>query len=121
MNLLAAALLLVMLAWGISLYPRLPDVIPIHWNAAGEADGFSEKTIWSAFGTLMIGGVLFVAVLITQLLLRRRPWLVPAEERAYSIGLGYMNLSMTVIFCWAAVMSWLDLSVGPLFMMVTIL
>lgn len=121
MNLLAAVLLLGTLAWGIALYPGLPDVIPSHWNAAGEADGFSEKSLWSVFGTLLIGAVSFLGVLATQLLLNNRPWLVPAEERAYSIGLGYVNLSMTLIFCWAALMSWLDLNAGPLFMVLSIM
>lgn len=35
---LAIAILLGVMVWGAFLYPDLPDLIPIHWNAAGVAD-----------------------------------------------------------------------------------
>lgn len=33
------------LAVTAALYPSLPDVLPIHWNARGEPDGFAPKII----------------------------------------------------------------------------
>lgn len=30
-------------------YPRLPEMLPTHWNAVGEADGWSRKTLSSVF------------------------------------------------------------------------
>jgi uncharacterized membrane protein len=40
-----AGWLLVVLTWGftVSCYAGLPESIPIHYNAAGEADGFGSK------------------------------------------------------------------------------
>lgn len=46
-----ASLLLVAL-WALALalrYPQLPDPYPVHFNAAGEADGWAAKTVWSVF------------------------------------------------------------------------
>lgn len=39
------AIMLTVFAYVISLaaIPYLPDQVAIHWNAAGEADGFSNK------------------------------------------------------------------------------
>lgn len=34
---------------GIAVYPRLPEQVPIHWNIAGEVDGYGSRTI-GAFG-----------------------------------------------------------------------
>lgn len=93
----------------------------MHWHAAGEADRFSDRTIWSAFAPLFIGAVLFSTMLLSQLLLRDRPWLVPAEQAAYSTGLGYLNLSVSVLVSWGAVSSWFDLQVGPLFLVLSIM
>lgn len=33
----------------IAVYPRLPEQVPIHWNIAGEVDGYGSRTI-GAFG-----------------------------------------------------------------------
>src|SRR5690625_753905 len=87
MSALAALILVLVTLWDIAIYPQLPATIPVHWNAAGEADRFSDRTIWSAFAPLFIGAVLFSTMLLSQLLLRDRSWLVPAEQAAYSTGL----------------------------------
>ena len=38
---------------GIILWNRLPEQMPIHWNAAGEVDGWSSKTV-AVFGMPLI-------------------------------------------------------------------
>lgn len=121
MSALAALVLVLVTLWGIAIYPQLPATIPVHWNAAGEADRFSDRTITSAFAPLFIGALLFSTMLLSQLLLRDRPWLVPAEQAAYSTGLGYVNLSVSVLVSWGAVSSWFDLQVGPLFLVLSIM
>ena len=36
------------IAWLIGIYPELPERIPIHFNAAGEVDGWGKKgMIWT--------------------------------------------------------------------------
>ena len=46
-------------------YPRVPDRIAIHWNAAGVADGYGSKT-FGLFGlpAIMLGAVIFVGVML---------------------------------------------------------
>lgn len=63
-------------AVGVSVYDSLPTTLVIHWNAAGVADGFAPKSIWSAFGSVMLGiGLLVflyvVARLTTRIAMRR--------------------------------------------------
>lgn len=46
---LGPVLLVAMWGFALAVYPRLPDTIPIHWNASGEVDGWAGK--WPmAFG-----------------------------------------------------------------------
>ena len=46
-------------------YPRLPDRVPVHWNAAGAADGYGSKA-FGLFGlpAIMLGAVIFVIVML---------------------------------------------------------
>jgi len=47
-----AAVVLLVLAMTLALYPELPAQVPVHWNAAGEADGWgprAEVLVHSAF------------------------------------------------------------------------
>lgn len=41
-------LIALMIGAGIVAYPQLPDQVASHWNAAGNADGYSDK-IWGVF------------------------------------------------------------------------
>jgi immunity protein, SdpI family len=51
---LPAVLILGTLAFSISAYSRLPERMVIHWNAAGEPDGYGSR----AFGVFMLPAVL---------------------------------------------------------------
>ncbi|MCJ1907914.1 DUF1648 domain-containing protein [Planococcus ruber] len=51
-----------LIALTLTLYSQLPDKIPVHWGADGQADRFSEKTIFSSISMpviLLIMQVLF--------------------------------------------------------------
>lgn len=41
-------------------YPQLPSRFAVHYNLAGQANGWADKSIFSAFGPLLIGVVLTV-------------------------------------------------------------
>jgi len=56
---LCSALLIIAVLAGIVLYPRLPDPVPSHWNAAGQVDGYSSR-FW---------GVFLVPIMLVPLLL----------------------------------------------------
>ena len=53
--LLTSVVILLSIFAGLFLWNRLPEQVPIHWNAAGEVDGWSNKTM-AVFGmpTLML-------------------------------------------------------------------
>ena len=60
---LPAVLILATIAFSIAVYSRLPDPMVIHWNAAGEPDGYGSR-LFGAFllpvVTLGIWGLLLV-------------------------------------------------------------
>lgn len=62
-------LILMLLTAAVTLwaYPRLPDIIPTHWNAQGQADDFSEKSgsIWIL--PIMMVGVTLLLVFLPKL------------------------------------------------------
>ena len=82
----------------IQALPNLPTTIPIHFDAAGNADGFGSKAmIWllPAIGVVMVPAMLF---------LRRFPWLsnvpfeITEENAAYQYGLIVRLLSLLACF-----------------------
>jgi uncharacterized membrane protein len=56
--------LLIFAIWGLTIlnYQSLPDIIPIHYNVAGVADGFGDK--WMIFTLPIVATVLFVGLTI---------------------------------------------------------
>lgn len=118
----AAVLILVALGlWGALLYPNLPDTIPTHWNLRGEADAFSQKSIMSFFGPMLLAAAFVVLMLIVQLAMSRSLLQVPAERRALDLTLGYVSLSLVVIMAWVSVAAWYSHGVGPLFVALALL
>jgi uncharacterized membrane protein len=53
-------ILLVLWGWTINHYSALPDTIPTHFNAAGEADGFGSKV--SIIALPVIATILFIGL-----------------------------------------------------------
>lgn len=60
MNVSRLTIVLTVLAYFLSLaaLPYLPDQVVIHWNAAGEADGFSNKWVGAFLPPLLMTGLL---------------------------------------------------------------
>ncbi|PQZ96147.1 hypothetical protein CQ018_02370 [Arthrobacter sp. MYb227] len=61
--------------FGINNYAALPDPMPTHWDAAGEADVFAPKSAGTAFMPLIIGAVIlaflvFVSVVLSAVIPR---------------------------------------------------
>lgn len=74
------------------LYPLLPEVIPIHWNASGEIDGWGPRS--QAF-------ILAAVCLGVSLLLRFLPLLDPKRNsyRQFSRGYFAVRLVCAAFFC----------------------
>lgn len=51
-----SAVLLLPILTGLVLWERLPERIPIHWNAAGEIDGYGSRgmVVFGLFGLLLV-------------------------------------------------------------------
>lgn len=51
----------------VAVYPRLPEMVPSHWNAAGEVDGYMSRTSTAIFMPLMILGLGLLLLYIPKL------------------------------------------------------
>ncbi|MFH2028941.1 MAG: DUF1648 domain-containing protein [Nanoarchaeota archaeon] len=60
-------LILLMFVTSIYLYPGIPDKIPIHWNAAGEIDGYGSKGLGLFLLPSIIAGVFGLFILIPKM------------------------------------------------------
>lgn len=62
LDLLSATLLILLVVFTAMSYSELPDTIPTHFNAKGEADGYSEKSMLWLIPTLSL--VLYIGLFI---------------------------------------------------------
>jgi uncharacterized membrane protein len=60
---LVAVIVLLLFAVSAFFYPQLPDKLASHWNAAGQADGYSSK-FWGLFMLPIIAAVLTLFLLL---------------------------------------------------------
>jgi uncharacterized membrane protein len=66
-NLLSVGLVVLSFVLSAALYSRLPESIPTHWNAGGEADGFTPKP-WGPFVLpLVMAGVSLLLVVLPRI------------------------------------------------------
>jgi uncharacterized membrane protein len=105
----AWALILVSFLVTAWLWPALPDIVPTHWNAAGQVDGYGPK--WHL---LLLGPGLITATLLLFLAL---PWLSPRRFEVSRSGPAYgkfMLLTMGLlayiygVVLWAVVLGSVD-------------
>lgn len=87
------------------LLPQMPDTVPIHWNTAGEVNGFGSKYI-----TLVLAAVPFILFLLFFLLPRIDPRKASYEkhQKAYDIFRVFVIL-LFIAFVWVsngAIMGW---------------
>lgn len=60
---IGAIFMIMMIGWPLYFFNELPEIIPRHFNAAGEPDGFSQKNIiWTlpAIGLVIYIGMFFL-------------------------------------------------------------
>jgi uncharacterized membrane protein len=85
---LAAMTLLVLAALYLSaIWHTIPARFPVHWDSAGTANGWSERTIRGVFGPILIGGVIVAGlygVLQIAHWVFRRQWQTWDDERRQS-------------------------------------
>ena len=102
-DLLGWIVLLAIWGWTFSHFSSLPDTIPTHFNAAGEADGFGSKA--SIIGLPVIASLLFIGLTV----LNRYPHIFNYPTaitqknalRLYTLAtrmLRYLKLVLVVVF-----------------------
>ena len=77
-------------------YPLLPDVVPIHWNVAGEADGWAEKNFSSVFFLPVLAAYLQVFWIILKQDIIQARFRVPAEQAEQVLSLKEISLQASV-------------------------
>jgi immunity protein, SdpI family len=85
----AAVVILAVLAGTIVAYPSLPNVVPIHWDAHGHANGWGPK--WSLF-FYGPGTMLFMVLMFSAL-----PWLSPKKFEVDSFRATYLYIMIIVV------------------------
>lgn len=88
-------------------YSRLPDIVPIHWNWKGEADGWQKKGFFSVF--LLPVLILFLQTFFFVLkkdIIRAR-FVIPAENAETVAGLKETSLKINI-----NLLDWCRLLVG---------
>ncbi|GGE67987.1 DUF1648 domain-containing protein [Priestia taiwanensis] len=92
-----------MFGYMVYMYPLLPETIPVHFNASGEADGFGSK------GNLFILPCITAAIFVGTMIISRFPHMFnhpvkvteENKERLYKNGrlmLHVMNVEIVLIF-----------------------
>jgi uncharacterized membrane protein len=85
----AAAVILAAFAGTVVAYPQLPAVVPLHWDAHGNVNGWGPK--WSLF--LYGPGLMALFVLLFSAL----PWLSPKKFEVDSFRATYLYIMMTLV------------------------
>jgi len=85
----AAAVILAVLAGTLVAYPALPAVVPMHWDAHGQVNGWGPK--WSLF--LYGPGAILLIVLIFAAL----PWLSPKKFEVDSFRATYLYIMIVIV------------------------
>jgi len=85
----AAAVILAILFGTLVAYPYLPRVVPIHWDAHGQVNGWGPK--WSLF--LYGPGLMLLIVLMFSAL----PWLSPRKFELDSFRSTYLYIMIVVV------------------------
>jgi uncharacterized membrane protein len=77
-------------------YPHLPNIVPIHWNIAGEADGWAQKNFSSVFFLPVLAAYLQVFWIILKQDIIRARFRVPAEQAEQVLSLKEISLQASV-------------------------
>jgi uncharacterized membrane protein len=102
-DLLGWLILLTLWGWTIAHYSSLPDTIPTHFNAAGEADGFGGKA--SIITLPIIATLLFIGLTVLNRYPHSFNYPSPVRQdnalRLYTLAtrmLRYLKLILVVVF-----------------------
>ncbi|MYM25313.1 DUF1648 domain-containing protein [Duganella sp. FT135W] len=93
--LLCILMILAMTAVTAYYYPSLPEIMPTHWNYAGQVDGYGAR--WQLW---IVGPVVMSAFLLLAIAL---PWLSPKQFEVQNSGATYGYLMAIPIALFGAI------------------
>jgi len=85
----AVAVILAILVGTLVAYPRLPEVVPMHWDANGNVNGWGHKS------TLFLTGPGFMTAIV--LLFAGLPWLSPKKFEVDSFRATYLYIMIVIV------------------------
>jgi uncharacterized membrane protein len=85
----AAAVILATLVGTIVLYPRLPGIVPLHWDVQGHVNGWGPKSSLFLYGP---GLMLFIVLMFSAL-----PWLSPKKFEVDSFRATYLYIMIVIV------------------------
>ena len=112
----AGAVVTATAAAGMLLYPDLPQNLPVHWNGAGQADRYAQKSFGSVFAVPLIATGLILVLLGTAAVAPRRASASPlagdaeahtANIRATQYFLGATTFALSLLLAWLSLRGWL--------------
>ena len=114
----ACVVLFTLAAFGVLgyFYPRLPEMLPVHWNAAGEVDRWARKSLSSVFFLPALGVYLQVFFFVLKRDLVQAKMTLPAtnteeylrgKERFLAANIRLIDLVRAVIAALFFAISWL--------------
>lgn len=114
----ACAVLLTLAAFGVLayFYPRLPEMLPVHWNAAGEVDKWVRKSLSWVFFLPALGVYLQVVFFVLKRDLVQAKMTLPAtnteeylrgKERFLGANMRLIDLVRAVVAALFFTISWL--------------
>lgn len=71
------------------IYPSLPEIVPTHWNASGQVNGFSPKWMLFLFGPGMMAAIGVILYFL--------PWLSPRQFEVDSFRATYLQITLITI------------------------
>jgi uncharacterized membrane protein len=94
---LPLVLVAAMFVVGALVYPRLPEVIPVHWGPSGQIDGWATKSLLSVFFAPLLLVGLYALLWFVPYLDPQRGNLIRSKQ-VYSIVLELLAGLMTIVF-----------------------
>jgi uncharacterized membrane protein len=97
-------------------YPRLPEMLPVHWNAAGEVDKWSRKTLSTVFFLPALGVYLQVVFFVLKRDLVQAKMTLPAtnteeylrgKERFLTANMRLIDLARACVAALFFAISWI--------------
>lgn len=103
---LAPLVVAAMWAFALAMYPRLPEVVPTHWNLEGEVDGTMRRWPGAFVAPLTGTGMLLLFQVLPYIDPRRRNWEKFRDEFHIIVSLLMLFFALMEVLTLGAALGW---------------